>query len=112
MRDGLTRHAASDSVARTLTLHVLGPRYAVCRLGPDAAIPEGLLGTRFDSALTGVLASLTAPLADAGISAFVLSTYDTDYLLIQEPDLDKTITVLTEGGHRIRRQPITPSPSS
>lgn len=29
----------------------------------------------------GVLASLTRPLADAGISVFAISTFDTDYLM-------------------------------
>ncbi|MGB7492551.1 MAG: ACT domain-containing protein, partial [Thermoanaerobaculia bacterium] len=32
----------------------------------------------------GILASLTAPLAASGISVFVISTYDTDFLLIKE----------------------------
>ena len=37
-----------------------------------------------DFALVGVMAALTAPLAGAGISIFVLSTFDTDHLLVQE----------------------------
>jgi hypothetical protein len=36
-----------------------------------------------DFALTGVLASLTAPLAAAQVSVFALSTFDTDYLLVR-----------------------------
>ena len=36
-----------------------------------------------DFSLTGVLASLTGPLAREGISVFALSTYDTDYLLVK-----------------------------
>ena len=36
-----------------------------------------------DFALTGILARLTAPLADAGIPIFAISTYDTDYLLVK-----------------------------
>jgi len=36
-----------------------------------------------DLSMTGVIASLTSPLADAGISVFTLSTYDTDYLLVK-----------------------------
>ncbi len=35
-----------------------------------------------DFSLTGILASLTSPLAEAGVSIFVISTYDTDYLLV------------------------------
>lgn len=37
-----------------------------------------------DFALTGILARLSAPLANAGVSLFALSTYDTDYLLVPE----------------------------
>lgn len=36
-----------------------------------------------DFALTGILASLTDPLAAAGVSVFCVSTYDTDYLLVK-----------------------------
>jgi hypothetical protein len=34
-------------------------------------------------ALTGVLASVLSPLADAGLSIFALSTYDTDWILVR-----------------------------
>ena len=51
--------------------------------GPFAALR--VAGT-LDFALTGILASLTAPLAEADVSAFALSTFDTDYLLVpREP---------------------------
>src|SRR4051794_9267598 len=40
-----------------------------------------------DFALTGVLASLAGALADAGISVFAISTYDTDVLLVKSRDL-------------------------
>jgi hypothetical protein len=51
--------------------------------------------------MTGVLAGLTAPLAAAGISIFAISTYDTDYLLVRNHDLDRAILVLREAGHDI-----------
>ncbi len=50
---------------------------------------------------TGVLASLAGPLADAGIPVFVVSTYDTDYLLVSEPHATRAAEVLTDAGHRI-----------
>lgn len=53
---------------------------------------------------TGVLSTLAAPLAQAEISLFTLSTYDTDYLLVREADLDRAIAVLSRAGHRIARQ--------
>jgi hypothetical protein len=53
--------------------------------------------------LTGVLASVAAPLAGAGISVFAVSTYDTDYLLISEEDLLEATQVLEAAGHAIRQ---------
>ena len=44
---------------------------------------------------TGVIAAITAPLAAAGIPVFVLSTYDTDLVLVQEAVLDRAVTVLS-----------------
>ena len=49
----------------------------------------------------GVLASLTAPLADAGISLFALSTFDTDYLLVKAADFDAAVDVLRRHGHSV-----------
>lgn len=47
-----------------------------------------------DFSMTGVLANLSAPLADAGISIFAISTYDTDYILVRAGDLDRAVSVL------------------
>src|SRR5260370_24973938 len=41
-----------------------------------------------DYALTGIMASLAEPLADAGVPIFPIATYDTDYVLIKEPHLE------------------------
>jgi uncharacterized protein len=56
-----------------------------------------------DFSLTGILASLATPLAEAGISIFAISTFDTDYLLIKENTLEAAIQVLTAAGHLISR---------
>jgi hypothetical protein len=58
-----------------------------------------------DFALTGVVASLAAPLAEAGVSIFVLSTFDTDLLLIRHTHLAQAVAVLREAGHRITGVP-------
>jgi hypothetical protein len=50
----------------------------------------------------GVLASLTMPLAEAGIGIFVISTFDTDYLLVKEKDLGTALDTLRQHGHTIR----------
>lgn len=47
--------------------------------------------------LVGVLASLTAPLARAGVGVFVISTFDTDYLLLKDGDFTKAIAALRAG---------------
>lgn len=56
-----------------------------------------------DFSLTGILASLTTPLAKAGISVFAISTYDTDYLLVKEENLEKAIEILVTKGHRVQK---------
>lgn len=52
-----------------------------------------------DFSLTGILSSLSAPLAQAGISIFVISTFDTDYLLVKAHQLDQAKEVLSTAGH-------------
>ena len=47
-----------------------------------------------DFGLTGVLASLAQPLADAGISIFAISTFDTDYLMVKQEKFQKAVAVL------------------
>jgi hypothetical protein len=52
-----------------------------------------------DLALTGVLASLTTPLAEAKINLFAISTFDTDYLLVTGYNLTRACDVLRQAGH-------------
>ena len=78
----------------------------------EAGVPEGVLCERgwaglkvegpLDFSLTGVLASLAQPLAEAGLSIFAVSTYDTDYLLVKAGDLDRAVVVLAEAEHTVR----------
>ena len=49
----------------------------------------------------GVLNALVEPLARAAISVFAISTYDTDYLLVQEKNLALAYKVLRRRGHRV-----------
>lgn len=76
-----------------------------------ALVPEGTKGDldwrafklhgpfAFDE--IGVVASLTVPLAKAKIGVFVISTYDTDYLLVKEANLQKTLRVLKGNRHEV-----------
>lgn len=58
----------------------------------------------FDLNEIGVISCISAPLAEAGISIYVVSTYDTDYFLIKDNAAEKAIAVLTEDGHKIIRE--------
>jgi hypothetical protein len=51
-----------------------------------------------DFALTGILSALTTPLAEAGVSIFAISTFDTDYLLVKEAKLEQAKEVLVKQG--------------
>ena len=99
------------------TLTLLPDRLAVCRLSagspyPDWARGSGLVAlTRTPDELSvvcdqrsvpsGVLASLASVLAAAGVSIFALSTYDTDYILVRQPDLQAALRSLRRAGHEV-----------
>ena len=83
--DELSIVCAADAVP--LGTVVEGPFRAVVVEGPVA----------FE--LTGVLASLAAPLADAGIPIFVLSTYDTDVVLVPGDRVAAAVDALEGAGH-------------
>lgn len=51
--------------------------------------------------VVGVLSSVATPLADAKISLFALSTFDTDYILVKRTHLDQAIAALTLAGHTL-----------
>ena len=81
----------------------------VCR---QDAVPEGIpcewgwrclrVAGAIPFSVVGVLASLTAPLAEAGISVFAISTFDTDYLLVKAEDLERAVDALRGQGHTIQ----------
>lgn len=128
----------------TFTLTLLPEELAVCRLPPDAPVPDwGWKGplqsvTRTDEELsiicahdatpangsrpglhvdgpwrvfklhgpfafdvTGVVSALTEPLAAAGVGVFVLSTYDTDWILVKEEQARKALETFRDAGHTV-----------
>ena len=48
--------------------------------------------------VTGVAAAITAPLAAAGISVFLIATFDTDYLLVKGEVFGRAVEVLRASG--------------
>jgi uncharacterized protein len=55
----------------------------------------------FPFEMTGVLASALQPLAEAGVSIFAISTYDTDYVMVKETQLGKAEKALKAAGHDV-----------
>lgn len=51
---------------------------------------------------SGVLASVVAPLAAAGVSVFASATFDTDYILLRAPQVAAAERALVAAGHSIR----------
>jgi uncharacterized protein len=78
---------------------------------PEEDVPEGCEASGgwrafevhgpIDHTATGVLASIATPLADAGVPLFPLATFDTDYVLVRQKDLDSAGEALTAAGHRV-----------
>ena len=123
-----------------MNIELVSGSYSVCRLLPNAGLPQWIDMKKFYSitrtteelsivcetscvpseiqaehgwsmikivgpisfATTGVLASLTQPLADAKISIFALSTYDTDYLMVRTHALSESLEILQDKGFKIK----------
>jgi uncharacterized protein len=56
-----------------------------------------------DFGLTGILAGISRILANKDISIFAISTYDTDYILVRETDLEYAVKALSEEGYEIQK---------
>jgi hypothetical protein len=82
----------------------------ICAAG---AVPDGaadkvergwralVVTTPMDFSMTGVAASITKPLADAGVSVLPIATHDTDYFLVKEDRLADAIEALLLAGHQV-----------
>jgi hypothetical protein len=118
-----------------MELTLLDMPLSVCRLEPDAQVPEWVWSSGFMSitrtpeelsivcewapghvkqeagwrafkirgplefGLVGVLASVIEPLRTSSIPVFVISTFDTDYLLVKGDDVERAREALTSAGH-------------
>lgn len=91
----LTRTPSETSVVCSADL---APPDAVVESDWSALVVEGPL----DFGLTGILVSIAGPLAEAGISIFALSTYDTDYVLVKSDRCQDALRTLEASGHRVR----------
>jgi hypothetical protein len=51
--------------------------------------------------LIGVFAALASPLAAAGVPIFPIATFDTDYLLVRDKEIERALAALRTAGHVI-----------
>jgi hypothetical protein len=90
----ITRTAEELSIvclADNVSKEIASPRWICLKLeGP------------FPFSQTGVLLSFIAPLSNRGIPIFAISTYDTDYVLVQQEFADATFQALAKGGHQLK----------
>jgi len=72
-------------------------------LPPDLSSPHRWICLKLEGPFafseTGVLASFIEPLSASGVPIFAISTYDTDYVLVQEEFAEKAVDALGKGGH-------------
>ena len=54
-----------------------------------------------DFSLVGILASICSLMAQEQISIFALSTYDTDYILVKQKNIEAAINTLTENNYYV-----------
>jgi hypothetical protein len=54
-----------------------------------------------DFSLVGILASISNLMAQSQISIFALSTYDTDYILVKENNIEAAICTLTSNNYDV-----------
>ena len=81
---------------------------------PETSVPAGIdcesgwrclkVESPFEFDLSGMISSIAAPVAENEIDVFVVATEDSDYLLVRERDLERTISTLSERGFRIEFQ--------
>jgi len=105
--DDVPKWATGPFVSITRTADELS---IVCR---ETAVPAGSHADRGWQCLklegpiplktVGVASEFTSLLAKAGVSVFLISTFDTDYLLVKGDAFEKAADALRGGGHSVRR---------
>ena len=84
-----------------LPLELLADTLAVCRLAADAPVPAWAVAPGRFVTISRTAEELS--LAEAGLSIFATSTFDTDYVLVKARDLEAAVTALERAGHRVSR---------
>ena len=93
---------------------VVRSREGITVVCEEAFVPEGVetchgyrcieITGSFEITSVGVLAAVVQPLAEGGISLFAYSTWETDYIFVQQSNLERGLALLSAAGHAISRQ--------
>ena len=85
-------------------LSIVCPENRIEQSPTEMKVERGWLALKlegpFPFSMTGVLASFLQPLAEAQIPIFAISTFDTDYVLIKEENLERALAALRAAGHQ------------
>ena len=92
--------------------------YSVTRTNDELSViaPEGIdpgpgdrqpgwsclqIADTLDFGMVGVIAGISRVLAEASISIFTVSTYNTDHVFVRTGDVESAVRALTATGHRV-----------
>ena len=99
----------TESSSRFLTVSRTAEELSITAV--ESAVPAGMPCERDYRAfrvrgplpldLIGILAAIAEPLAEAGLSIFAISTFDTDYVLVKGRDLAAAVAALARAGHQL-----------
>jgi len=88
----------SDEISLVCEAEYTPPNTIACETGWKALKVAGVL----DFGLIGIVAKISNILAQAEISIFVVSTYNTDYILMKSEVFDKGVETLAQNGYAIK----------
>ena len=54
-----------------------------------------------DFSLIGIISEISAVLAENKIGIFVVSTYNTDYILVKDKDFETALKLLSQNGYKV-----------
>jgi hypothetical protein len=95
--------AQGDFTSITRTVDELSIVCPAANLPPEVDSPHRWIALKlegpFPFSQTGVLLSFIEPLSSNAIPVFAISTYDTDYVLIQEEFAGAALKLLRDAGH-------------
>ena len=92
-----------------MNIKVLKDRYAICRLESEDMVPLwvdtknfiSITRTEDELSIVCIDKNISGILAKEKISIFVVSTFDTDYILVKEENLVNSIKVLSDNNINI-----------